>query len=182
MSPVCAMSFPLPAAVATCDVPSAPVVLTRRATLLDFPLCMRVEHHQPPCCLPIHGRRSPDLAPWCRARAAGWSSASSLSTGFTRTELCGLAFSVLVVAVISPELPCAVHQAVVAGLHLVVFARRRSASHAGENRCSRSVVSSYGVFSSLLNMFMCVCLRRCDIREVWMKEKVEINATPLGVR
>jgi hypothetical protein len=58
------MSFPLPTAVATCDLPSVPVVLTRCATLLGFPLCMRAEHHQPPCCLPIHGRRSPDLAPW----------------------------------------------------------------------------------------------------------------------
>jgi hypothetical protein len=58
------MSFPLPVAVATCDLPSVPVVLTRCATLLGFPLCMRAEHHQPSCCLPIHGRRSPDLAPW----------------------------------------------------------------------------------------------------------------------
>jgi hypothetical protein len=43
----------------------------------------------------------------CRSRAAGWSSTSSLSTGFTRTELCGLAFSVLVAAVISPTIPSA---------------------------------------------------------------------------
>jgi hypothetical protein len=76
-------------------------LLQRRATLLGFPLCMRAEHRQPPCCLPIHGRCSPDLVPWCCARAAGWSSASSLSTGFTRTELCGLAFSVLVTAPLS---------------------------------------------------------------------------------
>jgi hypothetical protein len=43
-----------------------------------------------------------------------------------------------------------------------VPACRRSASHAGENRCSRYVVSSYSVFSSLLNMFKCVIQGRIN--------------------